>query len=254
MQFIKFEGDELARIKHLVDIHFSLPILYDLSGGNFEFFFAEAIGGTRETRKLLFDVTKGDIGWSLKTLQNRSDSKFEVVLKRCHVINKKFLWQTIDAKIIGDAVIDNLMKFYKKSTSDQKVKTGRVGIMLVNKKLLRFRVFQIKMAIYPKNDIVWEFSKYDKNGVEKPEIKSIIGKVNGVVVYRWYRSGTQLFGVYDIPKEAIETQFLAQPREITMASLKSIFDHAPLKSDQLIQRQVEQLSFQPDDTENDTNP
>jgi hypothetical protein len=251
MTFVKFDEGVLLRIAKLINIHFSLPILYDLSGGNFESFFAEAIDGKRETKKRLFDVTKGDIGWSLKTLQTTSDEKFELVLKRCDVIKRDFAWQTENAQIIGDTVIQSFADFYEKSLVDQRVSEPRIAIMLVHKKALRFRVFQMGMKMYLREEIIWEFSRLDKEDKEKSEIKSIIGKVDGKAVYRWYRSGTQLFGIYDLPKEAITYEFRAEPRLIEMAILEKAFDSAPVRSAQSIRQQVVLLNSQLDDTEND---
>lgn len=246
----RFTQEQIDKLKQFINIHLSLPMKYELAGSNFETLFALMIGGKRETRKLLFDVIKDTTGWSLKTLQTNGN-KFEIVLKRCNVINKDLAWQTSDAQIIGDAIIDNVNEFYSKSVLKQDVADKRLCILLASKDAKTYRIFQQKLAVYEKDDIEWRFSKQDKNGNEKPEIKSLMGYHEDKLVYRWYRSGTQLFGVYDVP---IDIQsFSLDVRDISFESLVGIFTTSPSQNEQLLRQQVALLNSQPDDTENDSS-
>ncbi len=60
-------SSEYDRLVKLLTLHYAYPLPYPLAGAYFEELFANAVGGRREERKLLFDVLRNGTGWSLKT-------------------------------------------------------------------------------------------------------------------------------------------------------------------------------------------
>ena len=86
---------EVASLRQGLAAYLALPTSTDLAPDSAEAIFAWAIGGTmpaesssKKRSKLLFDVTRDEVGWSLKTYRPTSlddGRSFEVVLARASV-------------------------------------------------------------------------------------------------------------------------------------------------------------------------
>jgi hypothetical protein len=191
--------DEYEMLAKLLAVHYAYPLQYPLAGGFFEELFAVATKAKRESRKLLFDVLRGNIGWSLKTLKvsrvklSPGDS-FEAVIQRCDILKDKDLSLTSPEPVLGLKILERFYGFCKKSLVAQSVADPRAGFLIRNSTEHDFVFFQQRYRLYAAEEVQWHWSNSDKN--------SLIGEVSGNRVLRWYRSGTQLFGIYRIPSDA----------------------------------------------------
>ena len=207
---VQFLAEECEALAELLKLHHAYPLEYPLSGPAFEIIFARSVKGERETRKLLFDVLRGNIGWSLKTSQVvlnalNTGSSFEVVLQRCDILSNKSLSVQTPPSELGKHILAHFYRFYEDSIQKQKVEDPRTAFLLraeVKDQLKapapaeqehKFVLFQEQFRLYSEQDVVWEWA--NDGG------KSLIGRVNGRSALRWYRSGTQLFGVYYVPED-----------------------------------------------------
>lgn len=178
-------------------MHYSYPLPYPLSGPYFEELFATAIHGRRETRKLLFDVCCGSLGWSLKTLlwgNIGPDTNFEVVIQRCDIFKDKTLSIQSDVATLGHRILQHFNRFGEESLYKQGIDDARCGFLLRTKGERSFVFFQQRYRFYSSGEVTWRWANSDR--------RSLLGFLDGKLVLRWYRSGTQLFGVYSIPSGA----------------------------------------------------
>lgn len=203
---IQFQAVECEALTELLKLHYAYPLEYPLSGPAFEIIFARSVKGGREPRKLLFDVLRDSIGWSLKTSQVglnalNTGSGFEVVLQRCDILSNKSLSVLTAPSELGRHILAHFYRFYEDSIQKQKVEDPRTAFLLraevkataSTEQDYKFVLFQEQFRLYSERDVVWEWA--NDGG------KSLIGRVNGSAVLRWYRSGTQLFGVYYVPED-----------------------------------------------------
>jgi len=182
----------------LLALHYVNPLPYPLAGAYFEELFATAIDGKREERKLLFDVHRAGIGWSLKTAQQekRRGDTFEIVLQRCDILKDRSVSLQDPVEDLGRKVVNHFNGFHAKSVVEQEISDPRAAFLIRNRSAQRFIFFQCRYQIYRPEEVVWSWAN-DEN-------RSLMGRVEGKLVYRWYRSGTQLFAVYPIPTDAHE--------------------------------------------------
>ena len=192
-----FTEEEVELLIKLLNVHYSYPMPCSLAGTIFEELFASAIKGRKADKKLLFDAYKDDIGWSLKTLQwvkRTTGSSFELVLQRCDILKDKSLNIDLPENVLGLRIIEHFSSFYFTSVKEQKIADPRSCFLLRNKEETSFTLFQQRYQLYSADQIEWKWSNPEKN--------SLIGTCNDKLVYRWYRSGTQLFGCYTVPNDA----------------------------------------------------
>lgn len=82
--------------------------------------------------------------------------------------------------------------------------------------------FQQAYKTYNLADVEWRWAN--------DEHKSIVGFVNGHLTFRWYRSGTQLFGVYGVPNDA--HRFMINVQRADLETAIKFFSSPPPDQDQ----------------------
>lgn len=102
--------EEFERLLELLRLHYAYPLPIPLSGKYFELLFAEAVKGTQEEKKLLFDVHRKDVGWSLKTFQTSSD-QFEVVIQRCDILKDPKVSLEDPVEHLGQKILERFSAF-----------------------------------------------------------------------------------------------------------------------------------------------
>lgn len=185
---------EYERLVQLLTVHYGYPLPYPLSGAYFEELFAAAVGGKREERKLLFDVLRQNIGWSLKTLlwpNLQTGTQIDVVVQRCDILRNREVTLDLPPPTLGRHILDLFNGFCVASAHDQGVSDPRAGFLVRNRSERDFVFFQQRYRLYTPDEVEWAWANDGQ--------RSLLGTVNGQLVLRWYRSGTQLFGVYRIP-------------------------------------------------------
>ena len=184
------------RLVKLLALHYAYPLPYPLAGAYFEELFAAAVGGIREERKLLFDVLRGRTGWSLKTLLHTRapGNLFEVVIQRCDILKDRALSLDSPTDLLGARILAHFNTFAQGSIDAQNIDDPRAGFLIRDRAERDFRFFQERSRLYTPGEVAWRWANTDR--------KSLIGFVDDRLVLRWYRSGTQLFGVYRIPLDA----------------------------------------------------
>ena len=190
-------SDEYDRLVKLLAMHFSYPLPYPLAGAYFEQLFGAAVGGYREQRKLLYDVLHGRTGWSLKTLLKSSmeiGESFEVVIQRCDILRDQSLSLDSPVEVLGERVLQRFGTFAEDSGQKQGVDDPRAGFLIRTRAERDFTFFQQRYRLYSVGEVQWRWANEYR--------RSLMGYVAGDLVLRWYRSGTQLFGVYRIPEGA----------------------------------------------------
>ena len=185
--------EEFERLLELLKLHYAYPLPIPLGGRYFELLFAEAVKGTQEKQKLLFDVHRGGTGWSLKTFQT-SSNQFEVVIQRCDILKDSSVSLDDPVEKLGRKILERFLAFVDYSANRQTITDPRLGFLLRDKQERNFVFFQQAYNTYRPADIRWRWANDDH--------KSIMGFVGEHLTFRWYRSGTQLFGVYSVPAEA----------------------------------------------------
>ena len=208
---------EYEYLVKLLRLHYAYPLPYPLSGAYFEEPFATAIGGKREERKQLFDVLRARTGWSLKTLlwPNVSiGSAFEVVIQRCDILKDRNLTLDSPATALGVQILRRFNGSCEHSAEVQQVDDSRAGFLLRNAQERNFVFFQQRYRLYSQDEVEWRWANDER--------KSLMGYVTGTLVLRWYRSGTQLFGVYAIPEGAHE--FTIEPRRASLEKTLAFFE------------------------------
>lgn len=184
---------EHERLVKLLAVHYAYPLPYPLAGAYFEELFANAVAGRRETRKLLFDVLRGNIGWSLKTHEVatsrvRPGETFEVVIQRCDILKDKSLSLDSPLTALGESILHHFNGFCQSSARAQSVDDLRAGFLIRDPIQRNFVFFQQRYHLYQPDEVEWRWANVARN--------SLMGYAHGTLVLRWYRSGTQLFGVY----------------------------------------------------------
>jgi len=195
----KLEHPEWEKLVKLLTLHYSYPLRYPLAGAYFEELFAEAVGGNREERKLLFDVLRGPTGWSLKTLLRATPASaagFEVVLQRCDILRDRNLSLSDSPEKLGDHILAHFNAFCERAIEVQQVDDPRAAFLIRNRPERRFVFFQQQYELYAPGQLTWQWANDER--------RSLLAFAEGRLVFRWYRSGTQLFGVYAIPADAAE--------------------------------------------------
>jgi len=182
----------------LLSVHYNFPLAYPLAGAYFEEMFAYASSGKRSDKKLLFDCVKGTTGWSLKTIiwpKFEIDDSFEVVLQRCDILRDRGLsMQSTEAKL-GAAIEERWTGFVKQSMVDQGITDARNAFLVRDRRERRFALIDVPNRATELIGLRWMWAN--------PEKRSLLGYKGDKLIYRWYRSGTQLFGVYPVPRDAV---------------------------------------------------
>jgi len=188
--------DEYDRLVKLLTLHYAYPLPYPLAGAYFEEIFAASVNGVREPRKLLFDVLRDQSGWSLKThlASKKKGDTFEVVIQRCDILKDRNISLDNPVEVLGESILSHFNRFFNTSVDRQKVTDPRVAFLIRDRSQKNFTFFQKQYELYESDKITWRWAN-DNN-------RSIMGFVHDKLVLRWYRSGTQLFGVYQIPIDA----------------------------------------------------
>ena len=122
----------------------------------------------------------------------RSDAEtFEVVLQRCDILKDRGLSLESPIEVLGERLLQHLNDFCLRSARDQKVSDCRDGFLIRSRNERDFIFFQQRHRLYHSSEVTWQWSNEMK--------RSMMGHLNGELILRWYRSGTQLFGVYHTP-------------------------------------------------------
>lgn len=189
---------EYDRLVKLLTLHYAYPLPYPLAGAYFEELFANAVGARREERKLLFDVLHDNTGWSLKTHQanKHRGEKFEVVIQRCDIMKDASITLNNPVDMLGEHILLHFNGFYQNSVIAQQVADPRAAYLLRSSNERDFLFFQQRYRVYKPKEVSWRWANELR--------RSLMGYVGDNLVLRWYRSGTQLFGVYQIPQDAHE--------------------------------------------------
>ncbi len=193
---VKLTPSQFASLVKLLTVHYAYPLPYPLAGGYFEELFAAAVRGTREPKKLLFDVLDGGTGWSLKTLlwtRLQAQATFEVVVQRCDILKDRKLSLASGEAVLGRKILQRFRNFCEGSAAKQGVSDPRAGFLIRNRAEREFVFFQQRYRLFDADEVEWRWANDDR--------RSLMGYVGETLVLRWYRSGTQLFGVYRIPAE-----------------------------------------------------
>ena len=187
---------EYDRLVKLLTVHYAYPLRYPLAGAFFEELFAACVGGVREERKLLFDILKDGVGWSLKTLlwtRLQPEGTFEVVVQRCDILKDRSLNLNSPVEVLGRAILNHFNNFCRSSAREQTISDPRAAFLVRNRQERDFVFFQQRYRLYQAREVRWQWANEER--------RSLMGYVGDSLVLRWYRSGTQLFGVYRIPAE-----------------------------------------------------
>jgi len=231
---------ELDRLKKAVTAYLSLPSSPDLAPDAAEEILAWAVEGTTHastagtTRsKLLFDVVRAGVGWSLKTFKPsslNSGQTFEVVLARASLaiiqetgpdeqpqlavsaspsadpveLNgddgqplEPFNLATATAQDVGNRVLAIRRRVLVHSSEHQEIADPREAFLLRSKDNKEFAYFEHPLTVESPEEVEW-------NWTDERTRKGIQGLVEGVKRYRWYPSGAQLFGCFQIPDDEVE--------------------------------------------------
>lgn len=229
---MKLDNEAYNKFLNFIKLHYAYPLPFTLSGAYFEEIFALSVNGKRGTGKDLFDVTKQSTGWSLKTVQSDSKTErsyFEVVLKRSDILRDDSVrnsYETATPEELGRLILRDLQEFLDLSKEKQGVKDARIAFLLRNREETHFTLFQIPYQI-PK-ELTW------RRGTETSR-KSIIGFDKDGKVLRWYRSGTQTFGVYKIPPPSEAHSFrVTKNRTINAEDMLELIDRDKLITIEII--------------------
>lgn len=211
------------RMVKLLTVHYAFPLPYPLAGAFFEELFAEAVGGVREERKgmrkLLFDVLRGQTGWSLKTLVWPSieiGDAIEVVVQRCDILRDRTLSLATPANVLGERILNHFNDFCLMSAERQGIPDQRAGFLVRKPGDRDFAFFQHRPRIYSPAELTWQWARDREN--------SLVGCDGDRTVYRWYRSGTQLFGAYQIPEQS--HQFRIDWKRVDLDATIAYFEQA----------------------------
>jgi hypothetical protein len=228
---------ELDRLALALGAHLALPTSTDLAPDASEAIFAWAVGGSlpadapdakrKKRSKLLFDVTRGSRGWSLKTYTPTRlvpGSTFEVVLARAAVESKARRRRsgqaaqdappaidiaTASPEDVGRAVLNVRRDVLERSAETQGIVDPREGFLLRSPDNRQFVYFEHELTVEDDDEIEWRWSNDDRLGLQ--------GRVGGKIAYRWYQSGGQLFGCFTIPEDAQE--FIVEWDEVSWDDL-----------------------------------
>lgn len=170
-------------------------------------------------KKELFDLVdpKTRTGWSAKALQwNFSPGcYFELVIQRADIFEKAFLLGYEDLSvdtpehILGEALIKHWRAKFNVDSKAQGIEKPRVCILLKNKARTEYALYEADFHIYAAESLTWEWTDHKKRGLQ--------GRLNGSVVYRWYRSQKQLFERFCLPPDAKVIKLT--PRRLPMNSV-----------------------------------
>lgn len=165
---------------------------------------------------MLFDVHRGGIGWSLKTSQT-NNNQFEVVIQRCDILKDPTVSLDDPVERLGQKILERFFAFVDLSSREQSVIDPRVGFLLRDKSEKSFVFFQQAYKKYVPNNVQWRWANDGR--------KSIMGFVDERLTFRWYRSGTQLFGVYHVPIDA--HQFVINVQRASLEQAMQFFSSLP---------------------------
>ena len=171
--------------------------------------------------KKLFDVTDDNhgIGWSVKSLQwaFNPGCEFELVIQRAAVYKKAAqlgfpgLSSNSEPNMIGKALLEHWKRKVEEDAAIQCVRDKRIMVLLKTTNKEKFSIFEDKLHTYTPNEIKWQWTSADKNGLQG------IRKSDGMCVYRWYPSQTQFFERFVLPSEAYH--FTLKPRRLEIDSV-----------------------------------
>lgn len=228
-------AEELQRLQDVLNAYLRLPTSTDVHPDALEEMFAWAVGGTtpmtragkagrrRRRSKLLFDVTRADVGWSLKTFAPNSldpGSEFEVVVARASVeakarrgrskvrvqelegnpVERTINVATSSDEDVGQAVMQIRRDVFALSAERQEVGDAREAFLLRDSANAECVYFEQPLEIEPNDAIRWRWTNDERRGLQGEVAGE--GEVGGRTKYRWYQSGAQLFAKYSIPKDA----------------------------------------------------
>lgn len=224
---MKLDNEAYSRFINYIKLHYAYPLPFDLSGAYFEEIFALSVNGKRGIGKDLFDVTRGTVGWSLKTTQwypRANKRHFEIVLKRSDILrddNLRGLYEEARPEELGSLIQKDLQDFLDLSKQKQGVEEARIAFLLRNRTETQFILFQVPYQI-PQN-LRWERGNQSNR-------KSLIGFDGNRKVLRWYRSGTQTFGVYNVPDAPSEAHWfeVSASRVMSVEYLMQMIDDEQL--------------------------
>lgn len=194
---------ELDELKRAIRAYMTLPFSTDVVGDQFEAIFAAATGGKVATpegmrrSKLLFDVTREGIGWSLKTYSPpalpTAGHTFEIVIARASVFSGGLSIESGDPNDFGAAIMTIRRDLLERSLSLQGVDDPREGFLLRSKDNKSYMYFEEALMVEADDEIQWQWTDERRRGLQ--------GRVGNAVKYRWYPSGSQLFARHTVPSE-----------------------------------------------------
>jgi hypothetical protein len=174
--------------------------------------------------KKLFDVTdrQRGIGWSIKSLQWEfiPGCEFELVIQRAAVYKKAEmlgfggLSSNSPPNEIGAALLKHWKLKVEGDAKAQGVEDKRVMVLLKTADKTRFSIFEDDLHIYAPNEIEWQWTNSEKNGLKG------IRKSDEICVYRWYPSQTQFFERFVLPDGAYH--FMLEPQRMEVDSFVDI--------------------------------
>jgi hypothetical protein len=210
----------LERVREGIAVFLSMPFNPTVSGASWENIFAYAVDGVvsgtggvpgGKGSKTLFDVTKGDVGWSCKTLLMLSNDprglEFEFVIKRADVLRKHNL-EMRDPNELASYIIKDRNDEYRRSAAEQGVRDPRVGLLLRSRAQTHFAYWEEPYGVFELDDYAWDW------GSER-QISVIGRQPDGFIKFRWYRSGAQLFERFRVPSDVVRFEVEWQTFEVS---------------------------------------
>jgi hypothetical protein len=213
------EPGALERVQKGIAVFLSLPFNPTVSGASWEGIFAHGVGGAvsgtggvpgGKGSKTLFDVVRGETGWSCKTLlmpgHDPRGRELEFVIKRADVLRKYGL-EMVDPYELADRIMSDRNDEYTKSADAQGVSDPRVGILLRDRAQRHFAYWEEDYGLFELDEYDWTWGSDQQISVVARH------KTDGFMKFRWYRSGAQLFEVFKVPNDALLFDVEWRPHE-----------------------------------------
>lgn len=193
-----------------------LPLHRTISGEAWEEVLADALKGRAVGTgvpgggKFTFDVLAGQAGFSAKTLSAKRANLIELagqnrafwfVIGRLPVIAHG---ESLTASQIGNRVVQEFNQRREVSMDQQSVQMPRMGLLLRSADEREHLYWEAHCCALDRQALKWSWTSADR--------KSVTGRCGccGQSLYRFFLSGTQLFGAFSAPRQArlIGTPFL----------------------------------------------
>jgi hypothetical protein len=238
----QLDESELARIREAIRSIYAIPFIDDIEDYIWEAIFSYARGVplvdpfNKVRGKKLFDLVDPGrgIGWSAKTLDvNRScspGSQFELVIQRADIFSKGdalgFGTLSLESKEqrLGDAIITHWLRKADADSTSQGITDPRICILLkMRGGRDKFIFYEDAMHRFGPKELYWKWTNSHRRGLQG------FRKDNDERVYRWYRSGAQLFECFTLPLtvQAFEVSTSRLPPAAVIAALSELLGNIP---------------------------